>query len=149
MTSEMLQGAVDRWRRLVEEARSGGDIQAMKKILFPHFITRVELGYRRVRMHYAFPVDLQQSQERAVFPAGVIETTFDAKRRSRPKRPPRPTSARDWEIYNRHMAGETIRALANQFGLSETRVWGICTKIRKHLLNAGDAISLSPEGENK
>jgi hypothetical protein len=35
------------------------------------------------------------------------------------------------QIYELHKAGKTVRELAEQFGLLEKRVWGICTSMRK------------------
>ena len=38
---------------------------------------------------------------------------------------------RNQEIYALHQQGVTMRELAQRFGLSEKRVWGICTAMRK------------------
>jgi hypothetical protein len=49
-----------------------------------------------------------------------------------PPRPPRPVNPRDMEIYRLHtVEKKTIRELSERFDLSEIRVWGICTAIRK------------------
>jgi hypothetical protein len=52
-------------------------------------------------------------------------------------RPPRPVNPRDFEIYGLHNdEKKTIRELSVQFGLSETRLWGICTVVRKRMFIA-------------
>jgi len=38
---------------------------------------------------------------------------------------------RNQEIYTLHKQGVTVRELAQRYGLSEKRVWGICTAERK------------------
>ena len=54
--------------------------------------------------------------------------------------PPVPTNPRDVEIYRLHAVPaffggteemRTIPSLAEEFGLKEKSVWGICTKMRK------------------
>jgi len=45
---------------------------------------------------------------------------------------PRPVNPRDLEIYQLHTGEKkTIRELSERFELSEIRVWGICTSVRK------------------
>ena len=47
---------------------------------------------------------------------------------------------RDVEIYRLHTEEEhTIPTLANEYGLKEKSIWGICTKVRKMLL-ANEAV---------
>ncbi len=38
---------------------------------------------------------------------------------------------RNQEIYALHKQGVTVRELAQRYGLSEKRVWGVCTAERK------------------
>lgn len=134
VTPEMLQAAIARWRERIETARLAEDIQTIKRLLFPGFVTEVRLAYNQVTIRYGFPLELQAGAVQNHFSVGMLETTYKTqrKRRGAPRRcagPPR----RDLEIYQRHTAGETVRSLAGAYFLSEKRVWGICTAVRKFL----------------
>ena len=123
------------WRGKIETASQAGDIRVLRSLLFPRFITKVELGYDRARMWYSFPLDvLSPAVAHGMAAAGSILVLFTAnanKTRRRQKSEPRPPSERDVQIYELHKAGKTVCELAEQFGLSEKRVWGICTAMRK------------------
>jgi predicted DNA-binding protein (UPF0251 family) len=52
-----------------------------------------------------------------------------------PPRLPRLVNPRDLEVYRLYTdEKKAIRELSKKFGLSEIRVWGICTAARKKML---------------
>lgn len=139
VSPEALAVALAVWRGQIEAASQSGDVRVLRDLLFPRFITKVELGYDTARIWYSFPLDaLTSASIRGATATGSIQTTFmieGKKTRQHLKSGPKGPSERDMQIYELHKAGKTARELAEQFGLSEMRVWGICWKIKKHIEN--------------
>lgn len=138
ISPEALSLALAVWRGQIETASQSGDIRVLRSLLFPRFITKIELGYDRARLWYSFPLDtLAPGGIRDAVATGSILTTFmieGKKTRQRLKSEPKGPSERDMHIYELHKAGKTAREVAEQFGLSEQSVWGICRKIRNFQL---------------
>jgi hypothetical protein len=125
------------------------DIQAAR-IMIERFIIKIELGYDAVRIRYRYPLGAGRGGENAKesLEAEPIERSLhDMDRKSiqsiyklaphlaeKPLLPraPQPINPKDLEIYRLHVVEKrTIRELSEHFDLSEIRVWGICTAIRK------------------
>ena len=134
LTPEALALVVARWRQQFDEAARSGEIQALRDLLFPALISQVELSATTLRIHYTFPLEQAQSlyhAGRLVVGSMVLEMPKGERRVGRPVAKKTEPTTRDVEIYDRHVAGETVRALAEAYGLSEQRVWGICTEVRR------------------
>lgn len=137
ISPEALSLALAVWRGQIETASQAGDIRVLRNLLFPRFITKIELGYDRARLWYSFPLEmLAPNGVRGATATGSILTAFmieGKKTRQRLKSEPKGPSERDMQIYELHKAGKTARELAEQFGLSEQSMWGIFRKVRKHV----------------
>ncbi len=137
------------WREQVADTLGRQDIQAAR-IMIERFIIKIELGYDEVRIWYRYPLGagLGRGNEKEMLEAEPIERSLhDMDRESiqsiyelaphlaekpLPPRPPKPVNPRDLEIYRMHTEEKkTIRQIAEQYQLSEIRVWNICTAIRK------------------
>lgn len=130
ITPEVMGLILQKWRTEIETARDTQDIRALRELIFPHFVTRVELGYDLAHIEYTFSLEPEDASQ-TLGVLGKIKTMFiDI---PQPKRPPRKQqpNPRNIEIFERHLAGETIRQLAGAYKLSMQRVWGICTQMRK------------------
>jgi len=118
--------------------------------MIERFVIQIELGYDQVRIQYRHPLGagLGAGSAREMLEAEPIERSLhDMDRKSiqsiyqlaphlaeKPlhQRKPRPINPRDLEIFRQHTEEKkTIRQLAEQYRLSEIRVWNICTAIRK------------------
>jgi hypothetical protein len=134
VSPEALAVALAVWRDQIEAASQAGDIRVLRNLIFPRFITKIELGYDRARLGYSFPLDtLAPGGIRGAMATGSILTTFmmeENKTRQRLKSEPKGPSERDMQIYELHRAGKTACEVAEMFGLSEQSVWGICSKVR-------------------
>ena len=128
------------------------DIQAAR-VLIEQFIFKIELGYDQVRVRYRYPLEAclggEKGRTKESLEAEPIERSLhDMDRKSiqsiyelaphlaekpLPPKPPQPIDPRNLEIYRLHsIEKKTIRELANTYGISMKRVWGICTQMRKH-----------------
>ena len=98
----------------------------LRSLLFPRFITKIELGYDRARLWYSFPLDtIASGGIRGASASGSLLTAFAPQ----PKHTRRhlnsevkPPSEHDIQIYELHKAGKTARQLAETFAISESRV---------------------------
>ena len=135
VSPEALSVALAVWRGQIEAASQSGDVRVLRNLLFPRFITKVELGYDKARIWYSFPLDaLAPGGDRGATATGSILTTFmiEGKRtRQRLKSEPKGPSERDMQIYELHKNGMTARKLAEVYGISESRVRAIYWAMRK------------------
>jgi len=133
VSPEALAVALVVWRGQIEAVSQSGDIQVLPNLLFPRFITKVELGYDWARIWYSFPLDaLAPGGIRGATATGSIMTAFMIeKKRTRQhlKSEPKGPSERNIQIYELHKAGKTARELAEQFGLSVSGIRCICWKL--------------------
>ena len=137
------------WREQVVEKLARKDIQAAR-IMIERFIIKIELGYDEVRIHYRYPLGagLGMGNEKEMLEAEPIERSLhDMDQKSiqsiyklaphlaekpLPPKKPKPINPRDLEVYRLHVVEKkTIRERSDLYNLSEVRVWGICTPIRK------------------
>lgn len=137
------------WREQMVDMLGRQDIQAAR-IMIERFVIQIELGYDQARIRYRYPIGagLGRGNEKEMLEAEPIERSLhDMDRKSiqsiyqlaphlaekpLPPRKPRSVNPRDLEIYRLHtVEKKTIRQLAEQYRLSEIRVWNICTAIRK------------------
>ena len=111
VSPEALTVALGVWRGQIEAASQSGDVRVLRNLLFPRFITKVELGYDKARIWYSFPLDaLAPGGVRGATASGSILTTFmiEGKRtRQQLKSEPKGPSERDMQIYELHKAGKT------------------------------------------
>ncbi len=128
------------------------DIQAVRSIL-QQFISRIDADYDHIRIKYRYPLNAEvigsvsRRELRSLkgevideklddLPCEIIQSIFAiaphlAPAPKKPK-PEKPISPRDAEIYGLHTEEKrTIPSLAEEFGLKEKSVWGICTQVRK------------------
>ena len=131
--------ALAAWRGQIEAASQSGDVRVLRNLLFPRFITKVELGYDKARIWYSFPLDaLAPGGVRGATASGSILTTFmieEKKTRQHLKSEPKGPSERDMQIYELHKAGKTARELGEMFGISESRVRAIYWAMKKRTKN--------------
>jgi len=149
LSPEALEEVFNTWREQVADTLGRQDIQAAR-IIIERFIIKIELGYDQVRIRYRYPLGagLGRGNDKEMLEAEPIERSLhDMDRKSiqsiyklaphlaekpLPPRSPRPINPRDVEIYRLHtVEKKTIRNISEQFDLSETRVWSICTSMRK------------------
>ena len=77
VSPEALAVALAVWRGQIEAASQSGDVRVLRNLLFPRFITKVELGYDKARIWYSFPLDaLVLGGVRGATATGSILTTF-------------------------------------------------------------------------
>jgi hypothetical protein len=119
----------------IETASQAGDIRVLRSLLFPRFITKIELGYDRARIWYSFPLEmLAPNGVRGATATGSILTTFmieGKKTRQHLKSEPKGSSERDVQIYELHRAGKAAREVGKMFGISESRVRAIYWAMKK------------------
>ncbi|MEW6093081.1 MAG: recombinase family protein [Chloroflexota bacterium] len=149
LSPEALDEVFHAWREQMTDTLGRQDIQAAR-IMIERFIIKIELGYDQVRIRYRYPLEvgLGRQDEKTSLEAEPIERSLhdlDQKsiqsiyklvphlaKKPLPPRKPRPINLRDLEIYRLHTGEKkSIRQLAEQYRLSEIRVWNICTTIRK------------------
>jgi len=130
ISPEALKVVLDVWRGKIQAASQAGDVRVLRNLLFPRFITKVELGYDRAKVWYAFPIEGYKGVEaRGMM---VAELAGEGKKtRRRLKAASRGPSERDLKIYELHKGGKSTRELAEQFGLSKSGIRGICWRMRK------------------
>ena len=136
ISPEALEVVLSVWRGKIEAVSQAGDIRVLRNLLFPRFLTKVELGYDRARLWYAFPVE----GHRGVVAQGMMTTEFAPGKRTRRhvETEPKGPSERDLRIYEMHKGGMTAREVGEVFGISESRVRAIYWKLRSHLGDGGD-----------
>jgi site-specific DNA recombinase len=160
LSPEALEEVFTTWHEQVTDSLGRQDIQAAR-VLIERFIFKIELGYEQVRIWYRYPLEAgligQKGRGKETLEAEPIERSLhDMDRKSiqsiyelaphlaekpLPPRPPRPVNPRNLEIYRLHtVEKKTIRELSQLFDLSEIRVWGICTAIRKKVLTSPECI---------
>lgn len=144
VSPEALEMVLAVWRGQIEVASQNGDIRTLRTLLFPRFITKVELGYDRARIWYSFSLDSLTSEKfQGAAATGSILTNYQPEgkqTRRRLKSEPKGPSERDLRIYELHQAGKTAKELGEMFGISEQRVWGICWAIKKAMSSDENAM---------
>ena len=129
ISPEALEVVLSVWRGKIEAASQAGDIRVLRNLLFPRFITKVELGYDQARVWYSFPLE----GSKGVVVKGEMMAEFAEVKRSRRKleSEPKGPSERDLRIYELHKGGKSTCELAEQFGLSKSAIRGICWRLGK------------------
>lgn len=113
------------------------NIRAFRDFLFPRFVSKIELGYDVAKIWYAYPFEDYQAGRVPVtvgsFQISLPQIKYSRKKRKRVHHSP---SERDLKIYRLHVDEHVkVKTLAQQFGLSEKRIWSICTAVRKYEQN--------------
>lgn len=152
VSPQAIELALNDWReQLIQNLRSQ-DIQAVRLFL-QQFVARIEVGYDHLRICYRYPLDAAPNRPMLALDGEFIEgrisdlttdcnqSIFDIAPHLAPlpkkPRPEKPISPRDREIYRLHTEkGRTVPSLAQEFGLAEKSVWGICTRMRKMAIPA-------------
>jgi len=67
---EALELTLETWRGRIAGARKSNDIRAMQSLL-RNFVTKIELGYRRARIWYTYPIQTLQNMEKDISPMGA------------------------------------------------------------------------------
>ena len=151
ISPEALEKVFENWRTQVITTLLNEDILAVR-VFFKQFITRIEAGYDQVRIFYRYPLreffGISNSsalralegacleEQQSIITPEVAASVFEVAPYLAPRPvyhpPPVPTNPRNVEIYRLHTEEmRTIPSLAEEFGLKEKSVWGICTKMRK------------------
>jgi hypothetical protein len=159
ISPEALEKVFENWRTQVITTLLNEDILAVR-VFFKQFITRIEAGYDQVRIFYRYPLreffGISNSsalralegacleEQQSIITPEVAASVFEVAPYLAPRPvyhpPPVPTNPRDVEIYRLHTEEmRTIPSLAEEFGLKEKSIWGICTKIRK-VMQADEAV---------
>jgi DNA invertase Pin-like site-specific DNA recombinase len=151
VSPETLETVFQDWRHQVVTSLQKEDILAVRLII-KAFITRIDAGYDHVRIFYRYPIrefpgfsdsTSHQSldgacleEQQSTLTPDILASIFEIAPYLAPAplyQPlPVPVNPRDVAIYRLHTEEKrTIPSLAKEFGLSEKRIWGICTKMRK------------------
>ena len=120
----------------IETTSQARDVRVLRSLLFPRFITKIELGYDKARIWYSFPLDtLAPGGMRVAAATGALLTSLDDKEEKKTRRPLqcelKGPLERDMQIYELHRKGMTARQVAEMFGISESRVRAIYWAMKK------------------
>jgi len=150
VSPEAIELALNDWREQLIQDLQTQDIQAARLFL-QQFVARIEVGYDHLRIYYRYPLDAASNRpvlamdgefidgRMSGLTTECIQSIFDIAPHLAPApkkpRPEKPISPRDREIYRLHTEeGRTVPSLAQEFGLAEKSIWGICTRVRKNAM---------------
>jgi DNA invertase Pin-like site-specific DNA recombinase len=147
----LLEITFDKWKdRFSKVLRENDEPDAVRRIV-NNFTSGIEVGYSRLRLHSCYPVDL--NKEVIVSPTNIRKTKYwfltsitpveiDLRASGKTslkkmkemltEKPTRLPSERDRGIYRGYAQEKTpVKVLADQYQLSQTRIWAICAAVRR------------------